>query len=208
MATPINRIKQLHTPPFPGAAQRGDIKHAQRHSNGHLPKKVGIILPELARDPGIRTPQYLQGYSQSYRQTYFQREPSTKDFDIDCVTTIRIGDPVACQYVQPCPSRIPELPAKTRARTAQSRSRPRSRAAYTLKVQKQEMPGLTMKYFGESGSVIGCFTSDKVPINVQRPKAQYASTLPRQTTTPSFEEITPRREEQRSRRIDAFLNLQ
>lgn len=68
---------------------------------------------------------------------------------------------------------------------------------YKEDVDKEKKPGLTMKYFGESNNVIGCFTAAKIPIQKRRP----STAIKQRKNTLS----TPRIEEDSYRRLNGLL---
>lgn len=201
------KIKSLHTPPLKGAAQRGDIKHAHKNSSGRLPSKIGIALPDQIQCSTIRTPQYFSGFTKDYeeysriknRSTYFDNESNT-------VTCIQFGDPQPVPFIQLCNSKIPELPAKTRSCASKKIQHRPSTAVnfvnyhYKNASDKEGNHGLTMKYFGESGNIIGCFTAARIPIQTKRPSTAIHH------RTSSVRSI-PRREDDIYKRLNGLVSL-
>ena len=169
-----------------------------------MPLKVGISLPEQYHKSSIRTPQYFYGLSNDQQYGSKNKEQSDDiDNDSNSLTYIQIGNPEPVPFIQLCNNKIPELPVKTRSRVSTAnKSRPSTaiktyKYNYNSDTDKEKKPGLTMKYFGESGNVIGCFTAAKIPIQSRRPST---ATKPRKGTI----SLTPRKGEDLYRRFNGI----
>ena len=149
------------------------------------------MLPNQYHNSRFRTPQYFYGLPSEHKNVSKITNNSTDvDNDPTTLTCIQIGNSEPAPFIQLCNNKIPELPSKTRSRASNNNlSRPSTAITYTYQNNDtKQTPGLTMKYFGESGNVIGCFTSAKIPIKMQRP-----STAIRPRTGSIYS--TPRQEE-------------
>lgn len=181
-----------HPPPPRGAAQRGAIKKLHRPVSNRSHIEKGISLPPENTEVRYRTPRYLRTNNSST-----QPLKSRNIEERQTITFLRIGDPVAPSFVHSGANHVPDLPKRLTTPLAPYRTWSGTRP-------ETAQATLSTKYFGQSGDVIGCFTSTA-------PLHRHAYTRPVTAVKPTIEEkphvTTPRREVARKRQ-NAFFGIQ
>lgn len=129
----------------------------------------------MPRNSGTRTPQYLIS---NVSNKQIENRNIERENDPNSFTCIQIGCSNPVPFIHTGVSKIPELPMMTRFRSSQRKtSYKTSQKQFTLRNSQSnryaESPSLTMKYFGESQNIIGCFTSSRIPIHQKRPQTSY-----------------------------------
>ena len=161
------RTAPLHTPPRPGAAQRGDIKHSPAKRKTSTKQQPGISLPNIYhRPPKRRSPKFLVPLSGAKENVQNRQIPHE-----NAVTIIRIGDAAPSSFVR-AKNHVPQQPAHVRISIASRASQRRSRsckASSRISYEPEEHPSLVMQYFGEGEDSLGIFTAEKMPLKHSRP---------------------------------------
>lgn len=182
-----------HPPPPRGAAQRGAIKKLHKPNSKRFHIEKGIALPPENTEVRYRTPRYIRssGSSTPHLNPAQTEENRT-------VTFLRIGEPVAPSFVHTGANHVPELPKRLTSTFSPfktwSGQRPETAQPATL----------TTKYFGQSGDVIGCFTST-APLH-RRAYTRPATAIRTPVVEEKLHVTTPRREVARKRQ-NAFFGL-